>query len=402
MPDMTGNLVASPSGDLVADLPAPENKKFYPALDGFRAIAVLMVFCEHYLHLWPSLSWGWTGVDFFFVLSGFLITGILYDTRDATHRFRSFYIRRSLRIFPLYYGVLLTAALIDPIFHWIRQPVRYLWPLYLSNYARFIWLTEYTKYGTPTEHLLSSIHSHPPFLLAFGHFWSLCVEEQFYLLWPPIVFLVSDRKRLRNLCVLMCILCVAARAIAVHFIPQTYLNAGLLYRVTPFRIDALLLGGALALMLRGPEAAYLGRIMRPALLSFVASFVTFEAIYRLVIHHAYHPIISTPALSTFGFTLIDLFAGLVILLALDSSSFLYRIFTVRSLRRLGQMSYGFYVFHDIPHVAYIMLVTRIYGPSRYFDFLVAAVALACTLFLSYLSFRFFETPFLRLKNRFAA
>src|SRR4051812_33973991 len=78
-------------------LTQPENRAFYPALDGIRAIAFLMVFGQHYL----MLPWGWSGVDLFFVLSGFLITGILFDTRNDRHRVRNFYVRRTLRIMPL-------------------------------------------------------------------------------------------------------------------------------------------------------------------------------------------------------------------------------------------------------------------------------------------------------------
>jgi peptidoglycan/LPS O-acetylase OafA/YrhL len=81
-------------------------RAYYPALDGLRAVAFLLVFFLHYL----GLPWGWVGVEMFFVLSGFLITGILYDTRDHPHRWRTFYVRRALRIFPLYYGTLAAIA----------------------------------------------------------------------------------------------------------------------------------------------------------------------------------------------------------------------------------------------------------------------------------------------------
>src|ERR1700712_3651211 len=91
----------------------PENRAFYPALDGLRAVAFLMVFFQHYL----SMPWGWTGVNVFFVLSGFLITGILFDTRDAPNRARNFYVRRTLRIFPLYYAIFLALLLLQPIMH---------------------------------------------------------------------------------------------------------------------------------------------------------------------------------------------------------------------------------------------------------------------------------------------
>ena len=102
----------------------PENRAFYPALDGLRAIAFLMVFGQHYL----QLPWGWAGVDLFFVLSGFLITGILFDTCDDSHRIRNFYVRRTLRIFPLYYGVMLALLLMQPIIHWHLNWHWLIWP----------------------------------------------------------------------------------------------------------------------------------------------------------------------------------------------------------------------------------------------------------------------------------
>jgi peptidoglycan/LPS O-acetylase OafA/YrhL len=388
------------AGDLVQDLPPSENKRFYPALDGLRALAVLMVFYQHYLNLHAAFAWGWTGVDFFFVLSGFLITGILYDTRNTEYRFRNFYVRRTLRIFPLYYGVLLVALLLTPIFHWIWHPGWYLWPLYLGNYVRFIWLSDFVQNTLTLEHLRSARQFHTPFILLLGHFWSLCVEEQFYLVWPLIVFFVKDRVRLRNFCIAVCILSLAARVACLYLVPQPYLKAELLYRLTPLRADALLLGGLLALLLRGPEAQWLGRILRPALYLFIASFVVFEMVFRLSMHHVYYPDATTPGLSTIGFTLIDLFAGIIILFSLEPSSYAYRLFTLKPLRRLGQMSYGFYVFHDIPHFAYVFLVSRLFGHFRHDRFVIALVALVGTLVLSYLSFRFFEAPFLRLKDRF--
>jgi peptidoglycan/LPS O-acetylase OafA/YrhL len=92
----------------------PENRLFYPALDGMRAIAFLLVFGQHYL----QIPWGWAGVDLFFVLSGFLITGILFDSRDDPFRVRNFYVRRTLRIFPLYYGIMLALLVLQPFAHW--------------------------------------------------------------------------------------------------------------------------------------------------------------------------------------------------------------------------------------------------------------------------------------------
>jgi peptidoglycan/LPS O-acetylase OafA/YrhL len=95
----------------------PAKRAFYPALDGLRAVAFLMVFFHHYMRL----PWGWSGVDFFFVLSGFLITGILFDTRHDFHRFRNFYVRRTLRIFPLYYGIILGMGCVARLYWELRS-----------------------------------------------------------------------------------------------------------------------------------------------------------------------------------------------------------------------------------------------------------------------------------------
>ena len=169
----------------------PENRAFYPALDGLRAIAFLMVFSNHYLFI----PWGWAGVDLFFVLSGFLITGILFDSRNDPHRIRNFYVRRTLRIFPLYYGVML---LLIPFAYRGLSWSWLVWPAYLGNYARVI--GPYTS-RSPLQRLADfqpglqvTIHGIYRQILFLGHFWSLCVEEQFYLVWPWIVFWIRDRR----------------------------------------------------------------------------------------------------------------------------------------------------------------------------------------------------------------
>src|SRR5579863_7708142 len=162
----------------------PENRAYFPALDGLRTLAFLMVFGFHY----TLLPWGWAGVDLFFVLSGFLITGILWDARDELHRARDFYIRRTLRIFPLYYGVILLLIFSYPWLRWQWDWSWLLWPTYLGNLACFFHsCAPDTVYQRMSDaQLLSSVYPKAP--LYFGHFWSLCMEEQFYLIWPWIVF----------------------------------------------------------------------------------------------------------------------------------------------------------------------------------------------------------------------
>jgi peptidoglycan/LPS O-acetylase OafA/YrhL len=400
----------APSADLVPGLPPPENRRFFPGLDGLRAVAVILVFLQHYPTEKIHISWGWTGVDLFFVLSGFLITGILYDTRDAAHRVRNFYARRALRIFPLYYTVLLIALGLYPLFHWILHPGLILLPVYLANYSRFLFLHDYLgPHALAVENLyathVAALFAHPsnhPVALYFSHFWSLCVEEQFYLVWPWIVFAVRNRIRLRNLCAAVFALGLALRLICAFTLPQTLLHADLLYRATPFRIDALLLGGLLALALRGPERLWIqeagGRLMG----STAVVFLLLELASHITQHHLLSLESTAPWMSTLGFSLVDLFCAGVILIAIQPRTVLSRVMQLPWLRKLGQMSYGFYILHYPPQILYLWVTRHYFQPHlRHVGPAYLLLAFASTVLLAWLSFRFFETPFLRLKATFA-
>jgi peptidoglycan/LPS O-acetylase OafA/YrhL len=225
------------------------SRTFYPALDGVRAVAFLMVFFQHY----AALPWGWAGVNVFFVLSGFLITGILFDSRNDPHRARNFYIRRALRIFPLYYCVFLLVAALNPVFHWRWSIYWSAWPLYLANFLPFISPTVLID-ASPLQFAAWAWLRTPLFpglILYLGHFWSLCVEEQFYFVWPWIVFGKRSRRALIWTCGLVVIIVPCLRVLAQHTAPAWMLQASLLDRATPFQIDSLLLGGLVALLWRG-------------------------------------------------------------------------------------------------------------------------------------------------------
>ena len=215
-----------------------------------------MVFQYHYLAGSRVPDWlkgGWAGVDIFFVLSGFLITGILFDSRERPYRSRNFYVRRALRVFPLYYGVFLVINVSTPLFQWMWSGSCALWLVYLGNLRHFLQpgQTESVPLNLVSQRFNLSAH--------LIHFWTLCVEEQFYMVWPFVVFFVSDRVRLRNLCFAIVALCPLFRLAVFHFTSQAVLEGKFLVFSTPFRVDALMLGGALALMLRGPEAERLRR-----------------------------------------------------------------------------------------------------------------------------------------------
>ena len=372
----------------------PENRAFYPALDGLRAIAFLLVFLQHY----EQMPWGWTGVDFFFVLSGFLITGILFDTRNDPHRVRNFYIRRTLRIFPLYYGVMVIILLLYPLFRWDIDWKWLAWPAYLGNYLRFLNPSVLVD-GSPLQQLAdfqpnAGNLAHSQLVLFLGHFWSLCVEEQFYLFWPWLVFWIRDRRTLLWICALTLPLCLALRIAGQHHLPAWMLSEEILYRATPFRLDALLLGGWLALLLRGPLAARLLRVAR--FLSPLVLVIVVYWLYAVVTHHGRAMEYPTWKFTS-GLTLIDLLAALVILLAIQPGALVYRALSLRPLRWLGRISYGAYVLHDIPHVIYFSFAAALV--PKHPIFATSVLAFIATLFLSWLSFRYLESPFLNLKAR---
>jgi peptidoglycan/LPS O-acetylase OafA/YrhL len=373
------------SGDVLAPI-HPVNGNYFPALDGIRALAFLMVFAQHYLHM----MWGWTGVDIFFVLSGFLITGILYDTCEQPHRVRNFYIRRTLRIFPLYYGVMLLLLLSYPSFRWEWNWNWLLWPSYLGNFCRGI----HPHLQNSPLQLLADFQplstKNPGLRLYLGHFWSLCVEEQFYLIWPWIVFWIRDRRRLMYVCAASVVICPILRIVGGQMLPQFMVQQEVLGRWTPFRVDALLLGGLVALARRGRWAGKLPVTARCIFYGLAPIMSAYLLLHR-------HPDLTPPAWAmTWGLTVVDLFAASVIVMALENGSITFRVFNVKPLRWLGRISYGAYVFHDIFHLEILYVVQRFTSNVKYGT---AAVALAFTLLLSWASFRWYETPFIQLKDR---
>jgi peptidoglycan/LPS O-acetylase OafA/YrhL len=379
---------------------APENRAFYPALDGLRAIAFLMVFFQHYL----AVPWGWTGVNVFFVLSGFLITGILDDTRDQPHRARNFYLRRTLRIFPLYYGIFLALLLLTPLMHWRWTWLWLAWPLYLGNFLRFLGPSA-GKVNSPLE-LATDAHLHSPMLpkgepLYLGHFWSLCVEEQFYLVWPWVVFWIRSRKALLWICGLTVVIVPIVRSIPLTYVPVWMRSAELTYRFTPFQLDSLLLGGLLALLWRGSHRHILLRIAPWVAVIGIVVAVFYISIGLRAVHGDFDIYPYPPWKQTWGLTYINFLTAAVILCCLRPNTISSRLLSLRPLRSLGRISYGAYVFHDIFHNLYVHIVTKahirlFYGEEQVWR---ALLALACTWAIAALSFRYFETPFLNLKER---
>jgi peptidoglycan/LPS O-acetylase OafA/YrhL len=245
--------------------------------------------------------------------------------------------------------------------------------------------------------------THKSLWVFLGHFWSLAVEEQFYLAWPLVVFTVKDRVKLRNICIVVVAAMPLIRLLVGPLVPLAMRNAEFFYRVTPFRVDALLLGGLLALIIRGPEENEL-RPIAPYLAIGCAVILVIVPLLTTHLLHLEVPIgARAPWMGAIGFTVIDLLSACIIWMCLQSGTYLFKLLSIRPLRKLGEISYGFYVFHDIPHALYWAIAHALVGHGHPIasGLILIPLAFGCTLALSVLSHRFFERPFLRLKDRLA-
>ena len=321
----------------VGPTPIP-SRAYYPQLDGVRAIAVMMVMTLHLaqqgIPLRGPIVIGKTGVDLFFVLSGFLITGILLKSPQRDwHEVRTFYIRRTLRIFPLYYGMLLLLLLTG-------SPISKPYWFYLQNLFSAFNIT----------------------IQGPSHFWSLAVEEQFYLVCPFLV-LFLPRKYLAGT-----LAGIAAFAFACRF-PLIH------WHISPFsftlsRVDGLAGGGLLA------YAQYRGVLkrLRPALLTlFLVSVLVVAIDGKLAAQSSDLLFVQMTEFSA----LAGLYTSAVGLLLLQRQNFLYRMLASSPLRFVGRISYGLYVFH--PVVFSVVFAALHQKPAAERAFAGLAATFACAL-----------------------
>jgi peptidoglycan/LPS O-acetylase OafA/YrhL len=360
-----------------------------PALDGVRGIAVLAVFLFHYgggatspnilLRAVGTIKqFGWSGVDLFFVLSGFLITGILFDTRNEKGYFSKFYARRALRLFPLLLGITLILIALTPLLHlqWRIGHIAYLF--YGANVI---------SYFDPT------LNGVPPYF-GLAHFWSLAVEEQFYLIWPLIIYLIPERERLIRVCIAIII---GALFLRIALYESRIVVTEFLFMETPCRMDSFAIGGLLALLLRREKSNlsyWLPRWMLGTGISIVAIIMAFA--------HSFEG--TSPMMSTVGLTFVAMIAGSFILYALREGSWINRICMISFLRVCGEYSYGIYIYHGLlrpilqPQLPYYV---NKFHSMMLGGVLFVGVSFSIIFLISATSYTFYEKPLMKLKTLFS-
>ncbi len=366
---------------------------FIPALDGLRGVAILLVMLHHFTYYRPTagadLAIGsvvfffWTGVDLVFVLSGFLITGILLDTRNSERYFTSFYARRFLRIFPLYYLVLFLAFVVLPKFPALhpmlagQAELPPQWPYWL-------YLTNFFIAGSGWVHGWVDIS------------WSLAIEEQFYLVWPLVIWLCPPRA-----VPLICVAVLLAEPILRILARESGMQALPIFVLPWYRLDGLAMGSLLAVAQRRGLMPTLDRWVPAVVVGCVAGLV----VCAIMGGHTWW---WNRWMQQYGYSLIAITGGAMLVSAITrpADSRWPRMLSAGWLRAFGKYSYCLYLIH-----APVMRAVReyVFNPEQFLTYHMApwiaqllfyALATAPSFALAWLSWRCVEAPILKLKARF--
>jgi len=371
-----------------------------PALDGLRGVAILLVMFIHFTVINPIGTievWfqkvaylGMHGVDLFFVLSGYLITSILLDTKGKENFLRNFYMRRILRIFPLYYAIVALSFLILPILlsHFTAGTAKlarfdavsgdWIWyVLYCSNFL--IARTEAIRHGI------------------LDVTWSLAIEEQFYMIWG-ITVLLSDKKLLKRICISV-IFCALLFRTVLWLSGFSWLQ---IYMLTPSRIDTIAWGAMISIITRSSDYDA-EKLTKDARIIMVITGIILSIFFMSeFLHYA------SPVSYTIGYSLIGAFFAQILISVLNApkGSIVNRIFASGFLTFFGKYSYAIYLFH-LPIRAVIRDLFfgdkqfhTLPGPAIVWQMVFYIVATLAVIPPTLLSWYLFENPFLKLKKYF--
>jgi peptidoglycan/LPS O-acetylase OafA/YrhL len=331
-------------------------------LDGIRCVAIGLVLLLHNF----GIPGGWVGVDLFFVLSGYLITGILLKSAGRDHYFKVFYIRRFLRIFPPYYVLIILLAVADPR---VRK-VAWFYALYLADFTGL----------APQFDVLPLLHT-----------WSLSVEEQFYLVWPVVV-LLAGRSQLVVVSVLGILFANGVRVLALwHGLPTPFITFNIFTRC-----DTLFFGALLACFANPRKPSDNQKRLAWGVAGCTA------LVIAVLVTRGEFSVSTHPSYSMYTAGYFAVAVGSASLIWLTASQSLPRllmgILCWKPVEFVGRISYGIYLFHQPILAASGFQPARLpIGERVVYGGLLALAALIAAA----LSWRFLEAPIGRLKDRFA-
>lgn len=354
------------------------NGEHYTLFDGFRGLAILLVMALHFVGFTP----GWAGVDLFFVLSGFLITWKLVQGVNEPDYYLNFYWRRVVRIFPLYFALLVFIFLIFPLLIPSLVTISYRDLMDIQ-----IW------YWTFSQNIYSARNGWPD-NISLIHLWSLAVEVQFYLAWPFVIRLFYKKgSQLTWVMVGLILFAIVFRLGAGKLITMTPLYR---YLLLPGRIDAFAAGALLYLLIQS-NANRLKQILLWVAIAGTALNVLFYVVLQIPMHF------TEPFTSGLGFTLIDITLAAVMGYGLLSakSNLIQQVFTKKIFTSVGRYSYAMYIIHMPLWTMLNRLLQNKYGLQlKNETLLLWAVSLGLAVavyFIAYISYHKFERYFMRLK-----
>ena len=362
---------------------------YIKSLDGVRAIAILLVMSFH-----ATLThFGWIGVQLFFVLSGFLITGILWKEKSRPeplgYKFRKFWVRRSLRIFPVYYAYLLVIGLLYLIFNF---------PVYFNIYFPYA-VTYSINFPTP-------IIVRPGNPL-FSHLWSLAVEEQFYLLFPLIV-LLSPPRLAKNLLLFVIVISPLGRYIWGEYYKSKGLTglglANSVYFNTFCQLDAFCTGGIIHVLALNIRIKKPVRWMCISLMAVVVAgtinYITSNSPYVFLGDWGYYNYSTVNYQYVWHYTLLNIFFASILLTLISQHSLRWLTIFLENkwMVNIGKVSYGMYIFHWL---VWTYLFMKLFNTDSFYIKLALFVPYSIvTYFLAQVSYSLYEVHFINLKDKF--
>ncbi|HWY10875.1 MAG TPA: acyltransferase [Bacteroidia bacterium] len=372
----------------------PDGHIYFSGLNGLRFFAAIAVVITHielikyqsgFSEIWKNnklvFELGSLGVIFFFVLSGFLITYLLLKEKSVTQTVavKKFYLRRILRIWPLYYLIVLLGFLVLPNIHFIDNP-------YLNKFLDKNFAPNLTLYLLFLPNLAFATFAAVPHI---GQTWSIGVEEQFYVLWPV---LVKHCKNILKALILVIVILISLKIIVLILCKQ-YPDSGALKIIKPFlamtKMESMAIGGIGAYYLFSGNQKI--KLFYNNILMIVALILIVVLVYF------------TPAFVQDGAYLVFSVLFLVIILNVSSNPNSILKLENKLFKVLGNISYGIYMYHLIV-IAFVLSALKHLdievNDSFTSQVTVYASTILLTVLLSYLSYTYFEKRFLKLKNKF--